>query len=47
MLHHFETFCHQLSREVGHFDQQQWAIVIAVVIVVGIFLLRGYTPGSY
>ena len=47
MLHRIESFCHQLTRDVGHFDQQQWAVVIALVIVAGVFLLRGYGTRTY
>lgn len=42
MLHRIESYCHQLNREFGHFDQQQWSIVICLAVVVGVFLLRGH-----
>jgi len=45
--HSLESYFRQLTREVGHFDQQQWMVVIALAIVVGIFLLRGYGSRSY
>ena len=47
MLYRFESYCRHLAREVGHFDQQQWMIVIALVVVVGVFLLRGHRFRSY
>lgn len=47
VLHRVESYFYQLTREVGHFDQHQWMVVIALVIVVGVFLLRGHGFRSY
>jgi len=47
MLYRIESYCHQLSRDLGHFDQQQWMVVVSLVIVVGFFLLRGYGSRSF
>jgi hypothetical protein len=42
MLNRLESYCYQVSRELGQFDQQQWMIVFCLAVVVGAFLLRGY-----
>jgi hypothetical protein len=42
MLNRLESYCYQLTRELGQFDQQHWMIVFCLTIVVGAFLLRGY-----
>jgi len=47
MFHHVESYFRQVGRELGHFDQQQWLVVTALAIVVGVFLLRGYGSRSF
>ncbi len=47
MLYRIESYIRHLARELGHFDHQHWMVVIALVIVVGIFLLRGYGTRTY
>ena len=47
MLHRLESYFRHLANDLGHFDQQQWTVVIALTIVIGIFLMRGYGTRSY
>ena len=47
MLHRVESYCYQVVRELGNFDQQQWLVVTSLAVVVGVFLLRGYGSRSF
>ncbi len=44
MLHKFGSYCDQVIKEVWVHDQDQWVVVVFLVVIVGIFLLRGYGP---
>jgi len=44
MFHKFGSYCDQIVRDLGIQEHQQWIVVVALVVIAGIFLLRGYGP---
>ena len=35
-------FYREVTRYINHMDMQQWAVALALVIVVGFFCLKGF-----
>ena len=47
MFHKFGSYCDQVIKEVwvlDHEQWEQWGVVVFLVVIVGIFLLRGHGP---